>query len=331
MSNLLTISVPTYNRLPYLKKCLSQLLPQVEKYKEKVNVFVTDNCSTDDTKFYMEQLVKEYTCITYHRNEKNLGYSGNQINCIQMSDSIYTAILCDDDIYLDGAVDEILNILNKPQEWSMLAINYYGFKDDFRKPSNTNFAPTEDRYFSRPLDLMNYPSVGHYSGLIFNSSLAKQIIQNIIEKYDYKYYEQQRGVLHEAAFRVLSASKLPAYFIGKRILANNEVYVIDYDSLSHLCIEYFRFITKLYNENVINNNDLVYHKKIILDKLPRYSFSSLLNKKSNQVSNYWYQLENVGLIIPQNYLLLKVIFTAAKFSLTNFIMRLIYKLYRISK
>lgn len=331
MSKKLTIAIPTYNRVEYLRKTINQLLPQVSKYSEIVSVFVTDNCSTDGTEAFMNDISKRYSFINYHRNETNLGYSGNQINCLKNQESIYTAILCDDDIYLDNAVDEILKILNKPQEWSMLAINYYGFKDDFKKPSNTNFAPTEDKFFSRPLDLMNYPSVGHYSGLIFNSSLAKQTIQNILEKYNYMYYEQQRGVLHEAAFRVLSASKLPAYFIGKRILANNEVYVIDYDSLSHLCIEYFRFITKLYNENVINNNDLAYHKKIILDKLPRYSFSSLLNKNANQVSIYWSQLENVGLIIPQNHLLLKLIFTAAKFSFTRFTMKLIYKIYRILK
>ena len=54
MNNLLTISIPTYNRFTYLKKCLDQLLPQVEKYKDQVRFQVRNFPITSGHRFAMQ-------------------------------------------------------------------------------------------------------------------------------------------------------------------------------------------------------------------------------------------------------------------------------------
>ncbi len=328
MSKLLTISIPTYNRLYYLSKCLNQLLNQVSIYTEDICVFVTDNCSTDGTQEYMQELAKKYSFIEYHRNEKNIGYSGNQINCVHLPTTKYIAILCDDDLYLDGALDTIIPVLKSKQEWSMVALNYYGFKNDFRVPSSTNFAPPQDKIFSRPYDLMNYPSVGHYSGLLFNGKEAKEILEVILKNYDFTYYEQQRGVIFDIACRLLAKSKYNSFFIGKRILANYEQESLDYDSLPHLCIEYYKYFLLLFDEKIITESDLLYRKDIVLAKLPRNAFSSLCTKPKKLVEDYWSQLNDIGLITNDNKLVLSCIFFSAKYKATKAIMRLIYKIYK---
>lgn len=330
MNNLLTITIPTYNRFRYLTKCLNQLLPQVERYSDVVKLLITDNCSTDETQAYLQELAKQYSFIMYHRNDTNIGYSGNQINCIQMPESIYTAILCDDDVYLDNALDTIIPVLQQ-REWAFVALNYYGFKKDFRVPSNTNFAPIKDKVFNRATDIMNYPSVGHFSGLIYNTVQSKKALNSILDKYNYEFYEEQRGVLYDIAYRQLRHSPLPSFFIGERVLANFEQNTFDYDSLTHLCIEYYKFILNLYNEDVIDNVDLICKKEQVLRQLPRFSFSSLSTKTINQINFYWNELERLELLTPKNRILLFLIFNSAKIRPLQILMRGVYMIYKFFK
>ena len=330
MPELLTISIPTYNRISYLQKCLQQLLPQAEEFSGLVRVLVTDNCSTDGTEEYMRGIAKKFDFVQYHRNDENKGYSGNQINCISMPRSVYTAILCDDDLYLDDALDTIMPVLQQ-EVFSFVALNYYGFKENFKTPVSSNFAPSVDKIFSRAYDLMNYPSVGHYSGLIFNTAEAQAVLNGILENYNFSYYEQWRGVIFDIACRQTSQSKRRAYFIGKRILANFEQNILDYDSLPHLCIEYYKYFLQLFEGGIINKADLDYRKFIVQKSLPRRAFSSLCNKNREQVIFYWTELNAIGLITSENRRLLSVIFGAAKYKITRGIMQLIYTIYRMLK
>lgn len=70
----LTIAIPTYNRLNTLKKSLRKAL-EYSKGKD-IEIFVSDNASTDGTKEYINSLKKEYPRLKYYRNEKNLGLDG---------------------------------------------------------------------------------------------------------------------------------------------------------------------------------------------------------------------------------------------------------------
>ena len=46
---LLTIAIPTYNGEKTISNMLDILLPQCLKYIDKIEVFISDNASTDDT------------------------------------------------------------------------------------------------------------------------------------------------------------------------------------------------------------------------------------------------------------------------------------------
>jgi len=277
----LSICIPTFNRDKFLTVCLENLILQVTG-KETVEVIVVDNASSDNTQSIMTAIVSEHSNIHYYRNEINLGYSGNQVKCIEYANGQYTAILSDDDVYTDNLVEDILNIINK-REYSFIALNYFSFLSSIDKPSKSNFAPLHDVTFNRAYDIMNYPSVGHYSGFIFNSLLAKKTLKEMLQKHSIQEYEKYRGIITDIAHRSLTRTSIPAYFYGLRKLGNRIPTTVDYDSLNHLCLDYYEYFLNLFQEGIIEKKDLEYRKRLVLSWLPRAIVADSYNKSKDEI------------------------------------------------
>jgi glycosyltransferase involved in cell wall biosynthesis len=262
----LSICIPTYNRSKFLNECLQSLLPQVKNHS--VEVIVIDNASPDQTSSVVHKFQDTYPFLLYFRNSENLGYTGNQIKCFEYAQGDYIATLMDDDIYMEGELERIMKVI-KEREYAFIALNYYGFIKNQFKPYLQNFAPEKDKIFKRAYDLWNYPSVGHFSGYVFNAKISKAILQEILPEKPISYYEKRRGIIgHVAALSMLS-SDLPAYFIGYRGLACYMPMSTDYDSLQHLCIDYYEFDHDLYSKGLITQSDLEWRATNVLHWLPK--------------------------------------------------------------
>lgn len=116
---LLTIGIPTYNRLKYLKVSLAAILNQVGN-NPKVEVLVSDNISTDDTAKYVKSLKKRYSNLRYHCNKENIGGDGNIFNVYWIARGEYVVACGDDDNYVDGLFDHVLPILENNHELALL-------------------------------------------------------------------------------------------------------------------------------------------------------------------------------------------------------------------
>lgn len=262
----LSICIPTFNRANLLKECLGILLPQVQG-RSDVDVVVIDNCSPDHTQTTVKEFMNLQNPIRYFRNSSNLGYTGNQIKCFEYSTGEYIAILGDDDIYLAGAVEEILKVINK-REYVFIGLNYYSFLKDFHR-IHKYFAPEKDVCFEKALDILNYPSIGHYSALVFNAKIAREKLNELVARGKHLTAEINRGILTDIYVRVLATTNLPAYFIGKKLLAARMPERIDYDLLKHLCIDYYDIYFGFYQEGFISSVDLEFRIKLILNMLPK--------------------------------------------------------------
>lgn len=74
----ISIVVPNYNGEEILKKNLPVLLGAVENYKkEKIEVVIVDDCSTDNSIEVIESFIKENKNLTLVRSETNKGFSTN--------------------------------------------------------------------------------------------------------------------------------------------------------------------------------------------------------------------------------------------------------------
>lgn len=322
----LSICIPTYNREKFLAVCLKHLIPQIID-KENVEVIVVDNASTDNTQSIMNTIISEHSNIHYYRNEMNLGYSGNQVKCIECSSGVYTAILSDDDVYTDNLVDDILNI-TKGKEYSFIALNYYSFVENVYKKHQANFAPSNDVIFERAYDIMNYPSVGHFSGFIFNSRLAKETLREMLQKHSTEEYEKYRGVISDIAHRSLSKTILPSYFFGERKLANRMPTEVDYDSLNHLCLDYYEYFFLLFQEGIIEQKDLEYRKTLVLSWLPRAIVTDSYRKSKVEINRISDRLESYFKRDIKFRYLINPLFYLSKFNFIKYLFKSIHKIKR---
>jgi glycosyltransferase involved in cell wall biosynthesis len=100
---ILSITIPTYNRLARLSATLATVLPQL---RDDVELLVSDNCSSDGTWDYLQQLPSSVRSM---RQWQNVGAERNILQCLSNARGQYVWLLCDDDIPSADAVGEILS------------------------------------------------------------------------------------------------------------------------------------------------------------------------------------------------------------------------------
>jgi glycosyltransferase involved in cell wall biosynthesis len=106
---LLTVAVPTYNRLPYLMDLLPTIIAQCKPHPE-VEILVIDNDSTDGSWGYLCDL-KRSTGIVAEMNLSNVGGDENFVRCVELARGTYIWLFGDDEVLLPGGVDKILDTL----------------------------------------------------------------------------------------------------------------------------------------------------------------------------------------------------------------------------
>lgn len=266
MKPILSITIPTYNRSEYLAQCLASVLPQARALPAEV--LVIDNASSDDTPDVARRFAAEYSELRYFRNDSNLGYSGNQAKCVEYAAGDYMAILCDDDVYLPGAVRGILETVGR-RAYALVALNYCSFTHTPSRPVLPSVGPPDDREFARAYDVIKHPSVGHYSGLVFHAGLARSTLPALLRLHPLAHYETHRGILSELAARSLAPAELPAYYIGRVLMGARRPRSVDYDSLQHLCLDFYQWQQTLHDEGVLSDEDLAHWRTLVLDRLPK--------------------------------------------------------------
>lgn len=319
---ILSVCIPTYNRDYLLSECLSILIPQV-KFLSDVEVLIVDNCSTDKTAEIIKNYQASHDQLRNIRLNNNTGYAGSQNTCIMEAKGKYIAILCDDDIFLDGHIKRILTKI-KNKNFSFLAQNYYNFYNNYKFPNCEYFAPKHDVIFQRGYDIMNYPSVGHISGFIFNRSLAKVELQSMLSK-GLANFEKHRGIVGILAIRLTAKSSLPTMFIGERGLAVRIPDTIDYDLLGHLCLDYIETWFDAKKEGLINNDDYSYRLDLVEKYLWKAIFKDSRNYTTSQIISFEKRLSNYFAEDNRQIRFEKLLLILGRFCMMRTLFFLIYK------
>lgn len=107
---LLTIAIPTFNRVHLLRQTIEVLLTQLQ---DGVELLVCDNCSTDGTEAYLRTFKGT---LRHHRHLENIGADRNFLSCLTEANGQYVWLLCDDDLPASNAVAEILKARKQGDE-----------------------------------------------------------------------------------------------------------------------------------------------------------------------------------------------------------------------
>lgn len=128
MNKLLTIAIPTYNRAELLDKQLAWLAEAIKGFESECEIFVSDNCSPDNT----QEVVKKWQNIlsnvtfTYHKNTENIGVMRNIIHCLKSAKTKFVWAIGDDDPIQERAVAYTINKIKTNNDLSLLFLNFSG-------------------------------------------------------------------------------------------------------------------------------------------------------------------------------------------------------------
>ena len=116
----LSVCIPTYNRLEYLRELLPGLLKQIDVVPEgAVELVVSDNVSTDGTADYLRTIERGY--YRFWTNETNIGGDRNFLKCIQEAKGDYVWLVGDDDLVAPDAVTRVLKCIEERRPGLLIA------------------------------------------------------------------------------------------------------------------------------------------------------------------------------------------------------------------
>ena len=100
-----------------MKKTTYDMLEQIQKgnYSDRVNVFISNNGSSDSTKKYIEDLVEGFPKIEIHVNnfETNQGPDANFSYMYSVADGRFTYLKGDDDYLANNGLQNIFTLIDK--------------------------------------------------------------------------------------------------------------------------------------------------------------------------------------------------------------------------
>lgn len=108
---LLSICIPTWNRWYIIWKAIDSVVKQKEFKEWEIELIISDNASTDDTKLIIEQFKKNYSDIKYFVNDTNIGGMRNILKSYSLWTWKYLWCLWSDDYLLDWCLEKTLKII----------------------------------------------------------------------------------------------------------------------------------------------------------------------------------------------------------------------------
>lgn len=120
----LSICIPTYNRAELLRSALWALAPQIQRTQGRVEVIVSDNCSTDHTPEVVNW-ARQHMPVRYHRNEENIGATRNVLYLTNhLAQGEFGWVLGDDDLVLETGVESVLQCILSNPDIDYLFVNF---------------------------------------------------------------------------------------------------------------------------------------------------------------------------------------------------------------
>ncbi len=127
MNAALTICIPTFNRVEYLRACLEAFLPQVAPHQ--IPICVSDNGSTDGTVAMLEQFQRErYPLLSFRAATENRGIDQNMADVVNMACTKHAWLFGDDDLPEPQAVEVVLRCI--AQGYTLVVVNAATYNAD---------------------------------------------------------------------------------------------------------------------------------------------------------------------------------------------------------
>jgi predicted O-linked N-acetylglucosamine transferase (SPINDLY family)/GT2 family glycosyltransferase len=138
---ILSIVIPIYNRLTYVKKCIESVLSQKQSLGGKIEIIFIDDASANDPFPIIRKMLNDITqnkkklyndnefIILFNRQNVNVGEYRNVNTGIQLSSGKWKFILHDDDYVLENFFETIYKYINSNDKTDKIGYICFGYKN----------------------------------------------------------------------------------------------------------------------------------------------------------------------------------------------------------
>jgi len=195
---LISICIPTYNRAVFLRECLDSITNQfvAAEVKDRVDVFILDNQSQDNTASVAREFCDRFDNIKYIKDDINRKIVPGIIKAATLADGEYIWIFSDDDLQTASALQKIIAFIKTYNAPEVIFCNLASFykKDVISQPNLLKLE--SDVFLSSRHELFallnrKFPtSIDYYTTLCSNWLLKKEVFDK-----NYFIYEEYNGPL----------------------------------------------------------------------------------------------------------------------------------------
>ncbi len=183
---LLSIAIPTWNRASFLENLLNNILPQLKKTEGEVEVCISNNSSTDNTREVAMKFKEKYPdLIKYNENKVNLGVDRNILKVIGMSQGDFVWLFGDDDCIADNGLNKVINFIkeNCREDTGLIILRLRTYFIDKQTGKRTILVDTSDKNKPKAFEIdkkdiigLSFPSIAFISILVFNNKPLKKML-----------------------------------------------------------------------------------------------------------------------------------------------------------
>tara|TARA_B100001057_G_scaffold334833_1_gene335469 strand:- start:281 stop:1207 length:927 start_codon:yes stop_codon:yes gene_type:complete len=180
MERILTICVPSFNRINALDGFLGSILNACESLNEVTEVLFVDDGYDKKSVSYILEKYNKFSKFKYHKNPNSGSFGSVYAECLSVADSEFILITNDDDILFPDGILKCINKIKNQKDLGVVSPVWL---------SNANRVIRGNKFYKRNIRTNNtLRYTAHAPGLIFCSSsiksklpeLKKRLLQNCV-------------------------------------------------------------------------------------------------------------------------------------------------------
>ncbi|MBP6917406.1 MAG: glycosyltransferase family 2 protein [Legionellaceae bacterium] len=177
MNPKLTISIPTWNRAEFLRENILSMLPGIQALPSgSIEIFISDNASTDETADFLAEISQKYSFVRYVRQTENMGANANFYTVLKEAKGEYVWLMGDDDHINPSSLSQILADIEKYQPGVMI-----GGTERDTQGKRVYLPKVQEHLLSDQRILMDYDGfvlAGKMSVLIFSKEALDSVLES---------------------------------------------------------------------------------------------------------------------------------------------------------
>lgn len=197
-SPFISICIPAYKRVNYLKRLLNSI--QIQSFTN-LEVIISDDSDDNSVEALIQEFNQKFT-ICYFKNEKPLGTPANWNHAISKASGEWIKLIHDDDWF--AGADSLEQFANLTNTNSKFIISAYENSDEETKKNEVVLFPIESKnsILENPLLLLAKNIIGPPSVTLFHCSIKEKYDERLKWRVDMEYYI--RIIAQEKDFAVIN-------------------------------------------------------------------------------------------------------------------------------